>query len=833
MEDLFRFVALRPPQSADVKAAVALSLDTPFQRALAAIRDAPAPIEDGDATTLTKADVMAGEARRFQEGIEPYGGRFVSDPSTLAFHANLVRLRREVLALSGQHNLADLIGRIARIFSIRDSELPALAAGEVLQDHAARIFDSIIALFLAPAAAPDLLAPLTELAQTIALVQQAAAHDPRLASLSAITASLAASVLLPPQIFPVYPDQILPVGVANLKVVKQQLKRYELGDVSTIENVLRGESRRRADKHTLTRDETQTDETEKTTETTTELTTADRFELKTESEKTLKEDLSVKAGVAISAKYGAVNIDAKTDVAYSTAKSESSKLAQTQARDVTQRAASKVTERVRRQLTTRVTETFEQTDERSLDNTRHATNVSGVYQFVNKVYEAQVFDYGMRLLFDFMIPEPAAFLRDAAAAQGKAAAPEPPPAFAVAPTDISEDPLSANYYGKLAATFEARDVPGPPVPTQLKEQSFAAVVNKQEDVYDFTQHLEMQVPTGYLATSARVWLAFVTNGEPQEPMGGNPAPQGLTVIIGGMPATVGNIKSDTNPHVLVFSEPAATVGIGMIGYGVRSYVVQVGLHCVREPSSFTAWQIQVHGALAAAHAQQVRSYEDRIAALAFQSRGAVALGGGNPEKNREIERNELKKSAIALLGHVDVLGFDAIQEEQEPPRFPRPDGPGAAEAQGRIIRFFEQAFEWDQMTYVFYPYFWGRKNTWYAKVQEDVDDPTFGQFLRAGEARVVVPVRPSFEADLRYFLLTGQVWGGGELPHVTDPTYLAITEEIKERTGAPGEEMPDGDSWEIRIPTNLIKLRADGKLPRWVRASAKGWDWRPATKADA
>ena len=59
---------------------------------------------------------------------------------------------------------------------------------------------------------------------------------------------------------------------------------------------------------------------------------------------------------------------------------------------------------------------------------------------------------------------------------------------------------------------------------------------------------------------------------------------------------------------------------------------------------------------------------------------------------------------------------------------------------------------------------------------------------------------------------------GGDLPSVGDKTYLPITEEIKEQTGAPGNEKPVGEPWEIRLPTRLIKLRQDDKLP-------PDWEW--------
>jgi hypothetical protein len=154
---------------------------------------------------------------------------------------------------------------------------------------------------------------------------------------------------------------------------------------------------------------------------------------------------------------------------------------------------------------------------------------------------------------------------------------------------------------------------------------------------------------------------------------------------------------------------------------------------------------------------------------------------------------------------------------------------GKVDEQGRIIRFFEQAFEWEQMTYFFYPYYWGRKETWYDKVLKDNADPAFADFLNAGEARVVTPVRPIFNDDIGYFVTTGQIWSGGDLPHITDTDYLPITEEIKESANAPGDEKPQGDSWEIIVPTQLVKLRTDGKRRSWKRPDPNKWEWVPQT----
>ena len=61
------------------------------------------------------------------------------------------------------------------------------------------------------------------------------------------------------------------------------------------------------------------------------------------------------------------------------------------------------------------------------------------------------------------------------------------------------------------------------------------------------------------------------------------------------------------------------------------------------------------------------------------------------------------------------------------------------------IRFFEQAIEWDHLSYLFYPYFWGRKKTWVEKLVTDEPDARFAAFLQAGAARVILPVRRGYE----------------------------------------------------------------------------------------
>jgi hypothetical protein len=69
----------------------------------------------------------------------------------------------------------------------------------------------------------------------------------------------------------------------------------------------------------------------------------------------------------------------------------------------------------------------------------------------------------------------------------------------------------------------------------------------------------------------------------------------------------------------------------------------------------------------------------------------------------------------------------------------------------------------------------------------------------------------------------GQVWNGGPLPSISGPLYLPIADEIAERARHPGREFPQGDPWDVKVPTSLVKLRGDDKLPTWKKGSDGVW----------
>lgn len=70
----------------------------------------------------------------------------------------------------------------------------------------------------------------------------------------------------------------------------------------------------------------------------------------------------------------------------------------------------------------------------------------------------------------------------------------------------------------------------------------------------------------------------------------------------------------------------------------------------------------------------------------------------------------------------------------------------------------------------------------------------------------------------------GELWNGGPLPAISSPLFLPIADEIAERAQKPGDEIPQGDPWKVRVPTTLVKLRQDDKLPKWKKVDG---EWVP------
>lgn len=91
--------------------------------------------------------------------------------------------------------------------------------------------------------------------------------------------------------------------VADLIVVRQQLKGYESADISSVQNILKGETKKQERTNTRKVEDSIFSETETTSSVENENSSTSRYELGQETSATIKEDLSAK-GTLNATTYG-------------------------------------------------------------------------------------------------------------------------------------------------------------------------------------------------------------------------------------------------------------------------------------------------------------------------------------------------------------------------------------------------------------------------------------------------------------------------------------------------------------------------------------------------
>lgn len=612
--------------------------------------------------------------------------------------------------------------------------------------------------------------------------------------------------------------RIIPLGIGDLKVVKQTLLAYLPGEVAHIENVLKGESKERKHRNlnrtetTLFTSQEETKDIERDTQST------DRFELKRETDLTIKEDMSVKAGLTVTASYGPVVATATGDFAYATSKQDSQKSSSNFARELVDRSVSKVQTKTKTERTTKTLNEVEETNTHGVINTDPAAkHVIGIYRWVDKRYRAQVYNYGVRLLLEFIVPEPAAFYRMTLGHRGPKVNATPPPPF----TNIAGAPLTVadideGSYAMYASRYNAAGI------TPFPRFTVSTGLTLAKDGLTLGTSVGMAgtdklvVPADYTLWLYSVAVSFIWGGGPQ-----------FTLLVGGDQHTLLTTPLGVGLQMTSAVEGAAvgatglggTIPVSVATYDVTAFAVNIQGICLLSDGGKEKWRIQTFDKIYTAYQALQTAYDQKVA-QAEAAQGPV-IQGQNPATNRVVEKTELKKLCITMMTGQHFDAFGAMTDPPDKPKtYPEVDVLQAL-TEGRVEQFLEQAFEWEQMTYLFYSYFWGRKKNWVDVSLLADPDPLFAQFLTAGAARVVVPVPIAYAEAVQFMLrepgkdLGKKVWRGGERPTIEDKNglYVSITDELRSQTDDLAGATPEGTPWEFTLPTTLVWLQPDATLP--------------------
>lgn len=704
-----------------------------------------------------------------------------------------------------------------------------------------RLSNALVAILLA-SGGPALGADVTRLLLVMGLVE-AAADDGDLDADAVFAALRWRTVALPPRLLllPFVMKSILArrPGVSDLYVVREEWARYELGEIAHIQNVLKGEVKRslfeKTDEQetTVILDESTTRSVQQDSQTT------DRFELKTSSQIDTSLALHVEGKVDTSGVYGPTKVDTHLGATFDYSVEEANSRATTQARETISRATSSVEESVRRQRTERSLTRTRTMDRHDFDNKEGEGHTIGIYRWVDKIQTVQVFKYPHRLLYEFQVPEPGAFIR------WLHARPKTGSQRSLKPFTLNgqEDgtPLTAEMisgmnpaiageinYLELASRYDVQGLEPPPTNREV----YAAITNDAPDDVDgdnkppVYKTSSVSIPDGYEGVSFTIF-AIATNDVPED----NPEnPTGwLEIVVGtDFPSQEAN---DNNPQ-MIWRWQGRNVFRDMKSMGFRSPVTgqlpillatddtsglmaNLQVFCRPTATTIREWRLKVFDQIFGAYLAQRRQQEDAAARAAIQA--GITISGESATRNAEVVREEIKRATVELLMGERFSGRDAMDQDANggPDRMNLDD----VRAVSQEIQFVEEAFEWENLSFVLYPYYWANSSKWAELERIGSPDANFDRFLRAGSARVVLPARPGFESATQLYTIFGLLWGGGPAPAPDDDLYLSVADEIRAQQQAPVDGEP-GESWEVRLPTTLVYLEGLGTILPLENANA-------------
>jgi hypothetical protein len=614
----------------------------------------------------------------------------------------------------------------------------------------------------------------------------------------------------PPPVLAIPPTShgsVQPAGIADLLVVREHVLRYEPGEIAFVENVAAGE--------TFSRQTVRKNTTENSTLTTTfsgsqterDLQVADRFNLQAQAQTAVND--SSAPGSSTSDAYGPL-------VDSSASSGQSVPQAASFGQDVTSRAVTMLITSTQTQVLQQSTSEFDETVAHNFDNKAGSTVQIVVYQWLDKIVQAKVFSYGKRVLYDFVIPEPAVFLAFARSKwQPELAALQKPTLFALQPQDLSTNPKSSNYYQYWAAGYGASGIQPPPEPKITIVRAYGDKGSDPQSLdgtmlfTGITAKENVDIPPGYSAVTISVAVNF----------NGGPPNLWIGVVVGTNYFDFTQTSALSIENIPLNHSEVGQIPVSVLAWNGSFYIVNIEINCQPTAQNMAQWQARTHDTILQASRDRLAEYEDQLHSLTADLQ--VKFAGKSSDQKQVLIRAELEKGCVSILSNQHFDGLSAVEYSPSGGSgFPQSFLPNV-EAVGRYIRFFEQAFEWDQMLYRYYPYFWGRKKYWNDRLQLDDQDAEFAAFLGAGAARVTVPVRSGYEAVVATFMTSGTIPSAADILSVTTGLYVPFFVETMGSEGGPDSAVPYGNpplEWEVRVPTTLVKVRANNTLPRWKQS---------------
>lgn len=589
------------------------------------------------------------------------------------------------------------------------------------------------------------------------------------------------------------------LGITDYRKVEQEICCYVPGEVSHIENIMAREFKEKTTRRSRKTEDTTTTSSEQEIEKLTDTSTTERHEMNQEVASVMAKDTSigVQAGVHWGSSQG-FGGEVNASYANNTSSETSNSQAVMYAKEITERALDRVVQKVKEERTTKIIEEFSEEDTHGFDNRKGDNHISGVYRWVDKIYKNKVVNYGKRLMYEFMIPEPSSFHNEVTSGKKdtftEVLVKPIDPRTATLLTLKDSNVLIPNTYKHWAAIYNA-EIEAYPDEEITVGESFTVIGYpngaKIADTESNSGNGKIKVPEGYKTTKAYGFF----NASGTDGYHGNI----LSLSIGNITK---RYVEKFHYHTLSINDNMEDFEIEVpVSFTLGNHVagdIVASVKCKLTEKAKQQWRLKAFNAIIEAYEAKLAEYQGK---LTEAKATGEAKAKTNPGFYRQVENTILRKNCIAyMLGHENMgknmlFGSSAMDLKVK--------NDASLDIYTSQVKFLEQAFEWDLMSYHFYPFYWANKDKWAELYNpNEANDPIFRAFLQSGMARVILTVRPGFEEAVNWFMATGQVWNGGQVPAVDDALFVSIIKELQTPEGEVEE------TWESRVPTSLTIIQA-------------------------
>jgi hypothetical protein len=502
----------------------------------------------------------------------------------------------------------------------------------------------------------------------------------------------------------------------------------------------------------------------------------------------------------VSGTYGPVTSTVASGFAAQNQNSDSATESRKHAISTTRKASARVKQEHKVTISTTTVTGTSETSTRILQNPSTTDAMRIDYFSIMRKWHVGLYRYGLRMTYDIAIPEPGATMRRIYAQLDELTKRVGPFAFNEPHSDITEDIRKAQgeaqpHYLVLADKYSAQ-VPHLPEKTIKTTIQYTPTTAPGVQFYS----IPIDVQDGYAIDS------IILDGGLEGIAG-----KGLGYGIIGtsfyeqasmpklLPIPTQTLVDAAGNPFLQGAEGKQTVGVFLNDATAATFVLTVNLRLM--DSAYSQWQNDVWNALFnAAQAQyyvEQQNIQAQIAALQDKLNNVDTLTLRR-EENEEIMKGVLRW----LLGPTfDFMPQDVMDLFDPFINSPVDIAHGAATDKGdglavtalgwlpmlmyeEMVKFINEAIEWENVLYFLYSYFWDIPPSWEFIRQIQHPDAMRQAFLRAGSARVVLTVRKGWEEAWVNFVETG---GFGETLLPNHP-YLSIAKEIQDydQTNYPG-----------------------------------------------